>query len=157
MVTGTKSVLGAVGWFVLCYAAAGAGSLFSPGAWYQSLAKPVWNPPSWLFAPVWTLLYGMMAVAAWLVWRRYGFSGAILPLTAFVVQLVLNAAWSWLFFGLHRPGLAFAEIVLLWIAILATLVLFWRLERLAGILLVPYLAWVSFATVLNYTLWQLNI
>ncbi len=99
----------------------------------------------------------MMAVAAWLVWRRYGFSGAILPLKAFVVQLVLIAAWSWLFFGLHRPGLAFAEIVMLWIAILATLVLFWRLERLAGILLVPYLAWVSFATVLNYTLWQLNV
>ena len=156
MVTGTRSVLGAVGWFVLCFAAAGIGSIFVPGTWYQTLVKPSWTPPSWLFGPVWTLLYGMMAAAAWLVWKRYGLSGALVPLAAFVVQLALNAAWSWLFFGLHRPGLAFTEIVLLWLAILATLLLFWSEERLAGVLLIPYIAWVSFAAVLNFTLWRLN-
>ena len=156
MVTGTQSVFGAVGWFVLCFAAAGAGSIFVPGTWYQTLVKPPWTPPSWLFGPVWTVLYGMMAAAAWLVWKRYGVSGAGVPLAAFVAQLALNVAWSWLFFGLHRPGLAFAEIVLLWLAILATLVLFWNAERLAGVLLVPYLAWVSFAAVLNFALWRMN-
>ena len=156
MYTRTQSVLGAVGWFVVCFAAAGVGSMFVPGTWYQSLVKPAWTPPSWLFGPVWTLLYGMMAAAAWLVWKRHGFSGALVPLAVFVVQLVLNAIWSWLFFGLHRPGLAFAEIVLLWLAIGATLVLFWRIERPAGTLLVPYLAWVSFAAVLNLALWRLN-
>ena len=156
MKTNVQSALGAVGWLILCFAAAGVGSLFVPGQWYESLTKPVWNPPSWLFGPVWTVLYGMMAIAAWLVWKRYGFSGAAVPLAVFVAQLVLNAGWSWLFFGLQRPDLAFAEIILLWIAILVTIVLFWRLERVAGILLVPYLAWVSFAAVLNFTLWQLN-
>jgi benzodiazapine receptor len=157
MKTSVQSTLGAVGWLVLCFAAAGIGSRFMPGQWYEGLTKPVWNPPSWLFGPVWTVLYVTMAIAAWLVWKRYGFSGAAFPLALFIVQLVLNAVWSWLFFGLHRPDLAFFEIILLWIAILATMVLFRRLVPQAGILLVPYLAWVSFAAVLNFTLWQLNL
>ncbi len=151
-----QSVLGLVGWIVLCFAAAAIGGLYPPGEWYGGLAKPPWNPPNWLFGPVWTVLYAMMGVAAWLVWRRYGFAGAALPLAFFIVQLALNAAWTWLFFGLRRPDIAFAEIVVLWLAILVTLISFWRLERPAGILLVPYLAWVSFAALLNYTLWQLN-
>lgn len=152
----TQSILALVGWIAVCFAAAAIGGLYPPGGWYAGLAKPAWNPPSWLFGPVWTVLYLMMAVAAWLVWKRYGFSGAALPLGIFFVQLVLNAAWTWLFFGLKQPGIAFAEIVILWLAILLTLVSFWRLERAAGILLIPYLAWVSFAAVLNYTLWRLN-
>jgi translocator protein len=154
--TRTHSILGFAGWLVLCFAAAAIGSLFPIGPWYESLVKPAWNPPNWLFGPVWTLLYILMAVAAWLVWRSHGFKGATLPLTMFAVQLALNTGWSWLFFGLHQPGVAFAEIILLWAAILATIVLFWRVKRLAGVLLLPYLLWVSFAAVLNYTVWQLN-
>lgn len=151
-----QSGLGLAGWVLLCFAAAAIGGFYPPGDWYATLAKPPWNPPNWLFGPVWTVLYAMMGVAAWLVWRRYGFAGAALPLAAFLIQLALNAAWTWLFFGLRQPGIAFVEIVVLWLAILVTLVSFWRLERTAGVLLVPYLAWVSFAALLNYTLWQLN-
>ena len=156
MRTSVQSTLGAVGWLVLCFATAGIGAMFPPGQWYEGLMKPAWNPPNWIFGPVWTVLYAMMAIAAWLVWKRHGFSAAAFPLAIFIVQLVLNAGWSWLFFGLHRPDVAFFEIIILWIAILATMVLFWRLDRLAGVLLAPYLAWVSFAAVLNFTLWQLN-
>lgn len=142
----------------LAFGAAAFGTLFPPGGWYQSLAKPAWNPPSWIFGPVWTTLYFLMAVAAWLVWRTAGWSGrGGTALAVFLGQLVLNGMWSWLFFGLYRPGWAFAEILLLWIAILATIVLFWRIRPLAGALLLPYLAWVSFAAVLNGTLWRMNI
>lgn len=127
-----------------------------PGAWYASLHKPSWNPPAWIFGPVWTLLYTMMAVAAWLVWRRGGFAAQRGPLTWFLVQLALNAAWTPLFFGLHQPGWALAEIVLLWLAIAVTLAAFWRVHRGGAWLLVPYLAWVSFASLLNFTLWRMN-
>lgn len=132
------------------------GSRFMPGAWYASLAKPAWNPPDWIFAPVWTLLYVLMGVAAWLVWRRAGCVQARTALIVFLVQLVLNALWSWLFFGLQRPDLAFVDIVALWGAILATIILFGRIHRVTGVLLLPYLAWVGFAAVLNFTLWRLN-
>ncbi len=127
-----------------------------PGEWYASLRKPSWNPPGWIFGPVWTALYAMMAVAAWLVWRRGGFAAQRRPLGWFLAQLALNAAWTPLFFGLHWPGVAFAEIVLLWLAIVATLAAFRRVSRTATLLLVPYLLWVTFATVLNFTLWRLN-
>jgi translocator protein len=137
----------------LAFAAALIGSRFPPGDWYASLQKPAWNPPSWLFGPVWTALYLGMAVAAWRVWR-VGRAGPALALH--VLQLALNAAWSWLFFGLHRPDLAFAEILVLWAAILATTVAFFRKDSLAGWLLVPYLAWVGFAAFLNFTLWRLQ-
>lgn len=151
--------LGLVGWIALCFAAAAVGSLLTEttvGGWYQQLAKPAWNPPDWVFGPVWTLLYGMMGVAAWLVWRQRGFSDAVLPLSLFGVQLALNVAWSGLFFSLRSPGLAFAEILLLWCAILATLVAFWRVRAAAGALLVPYLLWVSYAATLNFAIWRLN-
>jgi len=151
-----RQILALVGWVLLCFAAAAMGGLFMPGEWYASLRKPAWNPPGWIFGPVWTALYTMMAVAAWLVWRCGGWAAQRRPLALFLVQLALNALWTPLFFGLHRPGLAFAEIVLLWLAIAATLVAFRPVSRAAAWLLAPYLAWVSFATVLNLTLWRLN-
>lgn len=136
----------------LTFAAAFVGSQFGPGPWFEALQKPAWNPPSWVFAPVWTVLYAMMAVAAWLVWR----AGARRALLVWLVQLALNAAWSWLFFGLERPDLAFVDIVVLWIAIALTLAAFARVSRFAALLLAPYLAWVTFATVLNGAIWHLN-
>jgi tryptophan-rich sensory protein len=148
--------VGLVLWVAVSMSAGLVGSQFMPGAWYAGLAKPSWNPPSWVFAPVWSTLYVMMGVAAWLVWRKAGFSGARLPLVLFLVQLVLNALWSYLFFGAHRPDLAFADIVALWLVILATTVGFWRISTPAGVLLVPYLAWVGFASALNLQLWRLN-
>jgi len=154
-----SQAIGLVVAVLICFAAAGLGAVVTtsqiPG-WYAALAKPTWNPPAWIFGPVWTLLYLMMAVAAWLVWRRAGFAGAKLPLALFAIQLALNSLWSGLFFGLHNPGAAAVEIVLLWAAILTTLIAFWRRSRWAGGLLVPYLAWVSFASVLNFTIWRLN-
>ena len=152
----TKSILGLLGWLGVTFAAAWAGSRFMPGAWYAALAKPAWNPPNAIFAPVWSVLYGLMAVAAWLVWRRAGFSGAGAALGLFAVQLILNALWSYLFFGRHQPGLAFGDIVVLWVAILSVVLLFWRVDQVAGALLLPYLAWVGFAAYLNFTLWRLN-
>ena len=141
---------------MVCFVAAAMGGLFMPAEWYATLKKPSWNPPGWIFGPVWTALYTMMAVAAWLVWQRGGFAAQRRPLGLFLVQLTLNAAWTPLFFGLHRPGLAFAEIVCLWLAIAATMVAFSPLSRAAAWLLAPYLAWVSFAAALNFALWRLN-
>lgn len=151
-----QRAFGLMGWLLLCFAASAMGALFMPGEWYAALAKPAWNPPGWIFGPVWTILYAMMAVAAWLVWQRGGWAAQGRPLRLFLVQLALNALWSPIFFGLHEPGLAFAEMILLWLAIGVTLVRFWRVHRAAAWLLVPYLAWVSFAAVLNGTLWRLN-
>lgn len=132
------------------------GLLFPPGAWYGALAKPSWTPPNWLFGPVWTLLYLTLAVAAFLVWRLRPSRQRRVALTLFVVQLALNALWTPLFFGAHRPALALAEIVLLDLAVAATLVAFWRLRRSAGALLVPYLAWLFFATALNAAIVKLT-
>ncbi|MFN0191743.1 MAG: TspO/MBR family protein [Aestuariivirga sp.] len=125
--------------------------------WYPTLNKPSWNPPDWVFAPVWTTLYVMMAVAAWLVWKKdVRFSGVRAALILFFVQLALNLMWSALFFGARSPGLALMEIAVLWLAVAATLYAFISLSRPAGLLLIPYLAWVSFATVLNFSIWRLN-
>ena len=143
----------------LCFAAAAIGGVAtsrSVGTWYRELAKPSWTPPGWVFGPLWTVLYLMMAVAAWLVWRRAGVAGAKLPLALFLVQLALNAAWSWLFFGWRMPGAAFAELCVLWLAIVATAVAFWRMRPLAGALLLPYLLWSTFAAALNLAIWQAN-
>ncbi|MHB9134537.1 MAG: TspO/MBR family protein [Armatimonadota bacterium] len=143
---------------VVCLLAGAIGSLFTTpsiaSGWYASLPRPPWNPPSWLFGPVWTTLYILMGVSAWLVWRKAGFRGAALPMTFFAIQLLLNIAWSVIFFGLHQVGLAFAEILLLWLAILATLITFWKRTPVAGVLLLPYLLWVSFAATLNYAIWR---
>ena len=143
----------------VCFAiAAIGGAVTAPkiGTWYATLAKPSWTPPNGLFAPVWSLLYLSMAIAAWLVWRRSGWTGAAAPLTLFGVQLLLNAAWSWLFFGLESPGLALVDILLLWTAIAATTVAFWRQSKPAGVLFIPYLIWVTFACALNFAVWRLN-
>jgi tryptophan-rich sensory protein len=143
----------------MCFGAAFIGSVFtdpSVSTWYAGLIKPSWTPPNWIFGPVWFALYLMMALAAWLVWRQGGLASAARPITLFVLQLALNTTWSILFFGLKMPGLAFGEIVILWFAILATVIAFLRSTALAGYLLLPYLIWVAFAAVLNFELWQLN-
>jgi tryptophan-rich sensory protein len=134
-------------------AVAAFGAAFKPGDWYVALAKPAWTPPNWLFAPVWTILYGMVAIAGWLAWRR---PGASLLFTVWVVALLLNAAWSWLFFGRHSIAAALIDIAALWCAIVAFMVIAWRPVWPASLLFVPYLLWVSFAAILNLRLWQLN-
>jgi tryptophan-rich sensory protein len=130
------------------------GSQFLPGAWYAALNKPFFNPPNWIFAPVWTALYMMMAVAAWRVWRRVKRIDSAIVLWA--VQLVLNGLWSWIFFGLHRTGLGLIDIGVLLVMIAIVTMLFMRRDRLAGCLMLPYMAWVAFASVLNFSLWLLN-
>lgn len=144
----------------VCFAVAAIGAAFTgpnvPG-WYANLDKPSWTPPSWVFGPVWSVLYLLMGISAWQVWRRAGrLRAAIFPLTLFGVQLLLNAAWSGLFFRLRSPGAALVDIVLLWCAVLATVVAFWRRSAVAGGLLLPYLLWLSFAVVLNLAIWILN-
>ena len=152
----SAQALGLVGWLAVCFAAPALGGFFMPGEWYASLKKPAWTPPNWIFGPVWTALYTMMAVAAWLVWRRGGWETQRRALGIFLVQLALNAAWTPLFFGLHWLGVACVEIILLWCAIIATLIAFRTVSRPAAWLLAPYLAWVSFASILNFTLGRLN-
>ena len=155
----TRDALGLAIAVAVCFGVAALGARFSTPAvpgWYATLQKPSWTPPSWLFAPVWTALYLSMAVAVWLVWRRIGLAAAGLPVTLFAIQLALNAAWSPVFFGLQMPGPALAVIALLWVAILATVVAFWRAAPIAGWLLLPYLAWVTFAAALNFAIWRLN-
>jgi translocator protein len=149
-------IIAPIAWIGLCFLTAWIGSRFSPGEWYAHLQKPSWTPPGYIFGPVWSILYVSMGIAAWLVWKRAGFSGASLALTLFVVQLILNGMWSWIFFGMQGPGLAFAEILVLWSTVLATTIAFWRLSTTAGMLFLPYLAWVSFAAFLNFSIWQLN-
>lgn len=152
------TALGLLVWLALCFLAAaiGASASVQAGTFYAELIRPDWAPPAALFGPVWTLLYAMMAVAAWLVWRRRDTRPVRMALVFFLLQLVLNALWSRLFFGWRLGALSFLDIVLLWSLIVTTLALFWRVSPLAGWLLVPYLAWVTFAAVLNYRLWQLN-
>lgn len=150
------SVIGLASFVAACFLVALTGAFFRPGEWYEGLNKPSWQPPNWLFAPVWTVLYVMIAVSGWLVWRKAGFAGAGLPLAVYAVQLILNAAWSPIFFGLRRPDLAFIEIILLWASVVATLALFHPIQAVATLLLAPYLAWVSFAAVLNFVVWRLN-
>lgn len=124
-----------------------------PGVWYAALNKPEWNPPGWIFGPVWTLLYLMMAVAAWLIWKQEGWRRA---LGLYFIQLVLNAAWTPIFFGAHELGWALVEMILLWSAVLLTLCSFFRISKPAGWMLAPYLGWVTFAAFLNFTLWRMN-
>jgi tryptophan-rich sensory protein len=151
-------ILGLAGWLAATFATGAVGGVASVNApsFYGQLVQPAWAPPAWLFGPVWSVLFVLMAVSAWLVWRKHGFRGAGVALGLFVAQLLANALWSWLFFAWQQGAMAFIEIIVLWVLISATLRAFWRLHRVAALLLVPYLAWVSFAAALNLALWRLN-
>lgn len=153
-----KRTLGLAGWLLAGFVTAALGGIASSDApaFYGQLVRPSWAPPAWLFGPAWTVLFLLMSVSAWLVWRRHGFDGAGSALRLFIVQLVVNALWSWLFFAWHQGALALADIVVLWLLIAGTILLFWRLHRVAAVMLVPYLAWVSFAAALNFAVWRLN-
>ncbi|MFO8025255.1 TspO/MBR family protein [Thiohalophilus sp.] len=153
-----RQFAGLIIWLFVTFIAAGLGAWASveAGLFYQQLERPSWAPPGSVFSPVWTTLFVLMAVAAWRVWRVNGFAGVRPALSLYLVQLVFNVLWSWLFFGWHLGGWAFADVILLWGLILATVIVFWRIQRLAGLLLMPYLLWVSFAVALNYAVWQLN-
>jgi translocator protein len=155
-VSRTRDVLGLTAFVVLCFGVSTLGGRAAASAvaeWYLDLRKPSWTPPGWVFGPVWALLYPLVAVAGWLAWRegrtRFG------PLV-YLLQLALNAAWPWFFFGQQRIDLALACVVALWLAILATVVAFWRVSRMAAVMLLPYLAWVGFAAALNHAIWRLN-
>jgi translocator protein len=149
-------IIGLLGWLVLSILVAAVGAIASVEApsFYAQLQRPPWAPPGWVFGPVWTTLYVLMALAAWLVWREG--AGTRRALSLYVVQLAVNALWSWLFFGWHRGALAFFDAGLLALLIAATMYQFARHRRLAAVLLLPYLAWVSFATALTWWVWQNN-
>jgi tryptophan-rich sensory protein len=160
--TGSKgwlSALASIAIALVVGAIGGFATSSSVGTWYSGLNKPAFNPPNAVFGPVWSILYVVMALAAWRVWRRGASSAAGLWRTALAlygVQLLLNLAWSLIFFGLRQPGLALADIALLIVAVLATTAVFWRLDRLAGLMMIPYAAWVLFASLLNFEIWRLN-
>ncbi len=156
--TTKRQIVGLAGWLAVVFAAAafGAAASVQAGPFYSSLIRPSWAPPPSVFGPVWTVLYALMGLSAWLVWREGGHRAAWGALSLFLVQLAANALWSWLFFGWHRGSFAFADIVLLWVLVLATVISFWRIKPLAGALLLLYLLWVSFAAALNLSVWQLN-
>lgn len=149
---------GLAGWIALSVAAGAVGAFASAdaGAFYQQLERPQWAPPGWLFAPVWSGLYLLMGVAAWLVWREKENSHTGTALSLYVVQLTANALWTWLFFAWGQGALAFAEILGLVVLIAATGIAFWRVRRLAGLLLLPYLSWVAYATALTHAIWRAN-
>lgn len=152
-----RDLVGFVIFVLLCFGVSVLGGMVTTPAlrpWYESLAKPPWTPPGWVFGPVWVVLYPLMAIAGWTIWREGRSRVAVL---LFLLQLALNAAWPWLFFGLRRLDWAFVDIVALVVAIVVTIVAFYRLRRRAAFLLVPYLAWVVFAAALNFAVWRLNL
>lgn len=155
----SRDVFGLAVFLLVCFAVSGIGAAItatSVGSWYQTLQKPSFNPPDWVFAPVWTTLYVLIAIAGWRAWRRAQTKATSIALAVFAAQLALNLAWSLIFFGLQQIALALVEIVILLLAIVANTILFWRIDRWAGVLFVPYTAWVAFASVLNASLWWLN-
>ena len=154
-----RDVVGLIVFVGLCLAvslAGGVATASSVSSWYPTLQKPPFNPPDWIFAPVWSVLYLCIAVAGWRVWRTAPLFAVGRALTTYGAQLGLNLAWSVLFFGLQRPDLALINIVVLFVVIVANAILFWRHDRWAGALLVPYAMWVAFAAVLNASIWMLN-
>lgn len=150
----TSSILILLGFLLFSALIASSGIVFRPGAWYQSLRKPAWTPPNRAFPIVWTILYILIAVSGWLVWREAGF--VLIPFGLFLVQMILNFLWSMLFFGRRRPDLAFLDIALLVIAVALNILAFWPFSRTAALLLLPYLAWVLVASALNLSVWRLN-
>lgn len=152
------SIVSLAAWIMASFAAAAVGGLASAsaGGFYIELTRPAWAPPPWLFGPVWTILYALMGTAAWLVWQKAGWRGSNPALKLFLIQLALNALWTWLFFVWRLGALAFIEIVILWVLILRTVIAFRRVSPAASWLLVPYLLWVGFAAALTFTLWREN-
>ncbi len=152
----TGSYLALLGFIAANTVAASSGAFFRPDQWYAALTKPSWTPPNWLFPPAWMVLYAVIAYAGWRVWYLAGFDGALLALVFYAIQLVLNGMWSWLFFGLRRPDLAFIEVVFLWLSVVGMIVTFHPIDPLSSSLMIVYLAWVSFAAALNFAVWRLN-
>lgn len=153
-----SDLIGLAGWLVLSFIAAAIGAIASieAGAFYQQLDRPGWAPPTWVFSPMWTALYLMMGIAVWLVWRERRIRHVVPALILFIVQLIANALWSWLFFAWRFGGPALIEILILLALITGTVVAFWRVRRLAALLMTPYWAWVAFASVLTWAVWQRN-
>lgn len=153
-----SQTVGLIGWLAVAFAAAAIGAVASidAGVFYAQLARPSWAPPASVFGPVWSVLYLLMGIAAWLVWREQGADRIRAALALFVAQLCVNALWSWLFFAWHKGAFAFADVLLLLALIAATVTAFWRIRRLAGILMLPYLAWVAFASALTWAVWRGN-
>jgi translocator protein len=153
-----RQFVGLAAWLLVSFSAASIGAVASIDAasFYGQLARPSWAPPGWLFAPVWSGLYVLLGCAAWLVWRSHGFKAGRTALLLFLGQLAANALWTWLFFAWRQGAAAFAEILILWALIAATVGSFWRLNTLAGVLLLPYFAWVTFACALTFSVWRLN-
>ncbi len=139
-----------------CFAAAMTGAFFGPGKWYEALEKPSWTPPNWAFPVVWTLLYGMIAAAGWMVWTAAAPEAATLAIGLWVAQIVLNALWSPVFFGLRRMDLGMVVVSGMWLAIVGCILVFWPIDITAALLMVPYLAWVSVAAALNLAVWRRN-
>jgi tryptophan-rich sensory protein len=155
----SRDILGLLGFLGASFMVSGLGAAItatSVGNWYQTLAKPFFNPPDWIFAPVWTSLFIMMAIAGWRVWRKAGQRHQSKVFMLYAVQLGLNLGWSALFFGLQQIGWALTEIIVLLLVLVANTIVFWRIDKAAGILFVPYVLWVSFATLLTASLWRLN-
>jgi translocator protein len=155
--SGLRLWIGLVVFLVLCFGVNGLGGLITYpniAVWYKNLSKPDWTPPNWVFAPVWNLIFLLTAISAWLVWRRRGVAGAWV--WTFLAQLGFNLLWSVVFFGLRRPDQALIVILLLWVSVAAMVVIFWRVRPVAGLMILPYLAWVTYATPLNFALWQMN-
>lgn len=151
-----ENTLGFLGFCAAVIAVASTGAIFRPGELYKGLKKPSWRPPDWLFGPAWTMLYLTIAIAGWLVWRDFGFGEASGAFTLYFLQLLLNMLWSPLFFGLRRPDIEMAELVVLWISTAMTIAAFWSLSETAALLLLPYFAWVTFAGALNFVISQLR-
>ena len=149
-----SSVLPLFVFLVIAFAVASSGAIFKPGAWYRALDKPSWTPPNWAFPVVWSVLFVLIAVSGWLVWREVGVATSAFVLYA--VQYGLNGLWSYLFFGRRRPDLAFFDIVALWLSIVATIFAFAPISATAAWLLVPYAAWVTIAGCLNFSVWRRN-
>jgi tryptophan-rich sensory protein len=145
-----------IAFIAVCTAVAMSGAIFTPGEWYDHLKKPRWRPPNWLFGPAWFVLYAMIAVSGWIVWTNTEPGARLFPMTVYGAQLALNAAWSGIFFGLRQMKAALIEMAFLWLAILANMLVFLPIHQGAGLMLVPYLAWVSFAFALNWSVWRLN-
>ncbi|RYF39638.1 MAG: tryptophan-rich sensory protein, partial [Comamonadaceae bacterium] len=148
--------VGLAGWLGVAFAVAAIGAVASvdAGTFYAQLVRPAWAPPASIFGPVWSALYLLMGIAAWLVWREQGAKHLGAALTLFMTQLAVNALWSWLFFAWHQGALAFVDVLLLLGLIAATITVFWRIRRLAGVLMLPYFAWVGFASALTWAVWQ---